>query len=107
LVSDSDPYSAPTADLTQSPHDKPATRYGCCLASSAGGLLGLVLGGYYGIREYNAAVDEVVQEGLTADFLPVGVPFWALVGAIVGAIVGAVAGSLLLAILRGSNKRLG
>ncbi len=83
--------------------DKTTTRYGGCLASSIGGLLGFVLGGSYGVWEFHDAVDEAVHQGLDADYLPVGVPLWALVGAVAGA----VAGRLLLAVLRGSNNRVG
>jgi hypothetical protein len=46
----------------------------------------LVLGGLHGIKEYNAAVDNAEREFGFADYLPVGVPIWALVGAVLGAL---------------------
>lgn len=82
--------------------DKTTARYGGCLASSFGGLLGLVLGGSYGVWEFNDAVDEAVQRGLDADYLPVGVPLWALVGAIAGV----AGGGLLFAVQRRLNWRI-
>ncbi len=107
-MSDSNPYSAPKADLPQSPRDQLGdlleTRSGCCLVIGVGGLVGLVLGGSFGIRQFNAVVDEAVQQGEEiVDFLPVGVPFWALVGAIIGAF----AAGLLLRVLRRWIDRLG
>jgi hypothetical protein len=68
------------------PYDPSPKRPGCSLAIAAGGLIGLVLGGLHGIREYNAAVDRAVREDGFADYLPVGVPIWALMGATLGAL---------------------
>lgn len=59
------------------------------------GFVGLVLGAAYASRFHEEALKKAAQEGHTADFLPVGVLFMAVVGAVIGCIV---AGSLVFAL---------
>src|SRR5438874_11020256 len=75
------------ARRAEEPHTFPI-RTGCCLIPGGGALLGLMLGGAYGIHDFNAAVDKAVREHGFADYLPVGVPIWAILGALIGALFG-------------------
>ena len=77
--------------------------FGCCLIITGGTLAGFVLGGIYGIQEYNAAVTEDMQQGGPGDFLPVGIPIWACIGTVLGAL----ASGLLMGIWRPVARRLG
>jgi hypothetical protein len=72
--------------MRKPPSDPSPRQLGCCLLISLGSIIGFVLGGLHGIREYRAAVDAAVKDGLTADYLPVGIPIWAIVGALLGAL---------------------
>ena len=72
--------------MRKPPHDLSPRQAGCSLIIVDGSLIGLVLGGLHGIREYRAAVDEAVRKDGFADYLPVGIPIWALVGATLGAL---------------------
>lgn len=64
------------------------TLLGVCLGSIFGGSLGFIVGGVYGIKDYNAAMNLAIQESGFADFLPVFVPFFAAIGSTIGAISG-------------------
>jgi hypothetical protein len=68
-------------------NDPSSRQSGCSLTIAAGSLIGIVLGGLHGIREYRAAVDQAVKDDGFADYLPVGVPIWAFVGGILGALL--------------------
>lgn len=83
-----DPYAAPKSGVARPPHDATPIPRGCCLITGAGGLLGLIVGGAYGVHQFNAAVDEAVREHGFADYLPVGVPVWAIFGTVLGAMSG-------------------
>ena len=49
-----------------------------------GGLMGMILGGWFGARQFGRDVDEAIRKEGFADFLPVAIPVWALVGGIFG-----------------------
>ena len=67
------------------PQDDPSSRLpGCSLITAVGSLIGFVLGGLHGYRDYNAAVEKAMRADGFADYLPVGVPIWAFVGATLG-----------------------
>ena len=59
-------------------------------------IAGLIVGAVHGLHDYQAAVDEAIADGLTADYLPVGVPIRAAIGACMGVIVGLVAAACWL-----------
>ncbi len=54
--------------------------------TGAGGVAGFILGGLHGYREWGAAVDQAVREHGNADYLPVGIPIWAIAGFFLGAL---------------------
>lgn len=84
-----------------------------CLVT-LGLVVGLVAGAVYGVREYQAAVDAANREGLTGDYLPVGVPIRAAFGAIIGFTAGAAVAACCLPLMvawrafaaRGKNRRV-
>jgi hypothetical protein len=87
----SNPYEPPQSTPRKSPSDSASRQVGCCSFVATGTLIGLSVGGYHGIREYQAAVEEDVREGGPGDYLPVGVPMWAIFGALLGALAGRLA----------------
>lgn len=89
-----DPDIASTDHPSKSPRGLRPRQFGC-LATAVGCLIGLFLGGLHGFREYNAAVEAAMRESGFADYLPVGVPIWAVVGAVLGALVGVLASVLM------------
>lgn len=88
-MDDLDAYAAPKADLAGTPHEATPVYPGCCLIPCGCSLLGLILGGVYGLIDFRAAVAREVEQSGFADFLPVGVLFLAIVGAVLGAMSGA------------------
>src|SRR4051812_47207901 len=100
-MSSTSPYMAPKDDLDGAPRGSTWTCLSSFLVIGVGSIAGLVLGGSYGIREFNASVDNAVRQGLDADFIPVGIPLWGIVGAVIGSVV---AGTLL-SIWRGRNGK--
>jgi hypothetical protein len=85
---DSNPYEPPQSTLRKSAGDSASRQVGCCSFVATGTLIGLSVGGCYGIREYQAAVEVDVREGGPGDYLPVGVPVWAIFDALLGALAG-------------------
>jgi ABC-type antimicrobial peptide transport system permease subunit len=79
------PYMTPgTYPSNPPPRGSDLSELGCCLVIIIGGVLGFVVGGCYGIMDLRAAVENDVQEGGPGDFLPVGIPIFAFVGAMLG-----------------------
>jgi hypothetical protein len=82
-VSDHNPYAPLEASLNR-PSRSPARKgAGCCLIPA----LGFVIGGVYGWWDYGRAIDEAIRQGEVADYLPVGVPVFAVLGAMLGALL--------------------
>jgi ABC-type antimicrobial peptide transport system permease subunit len=80
--------------VNDGPDSTPApTRAGCCLITGIGGLIGLVSGAVFGVKEFNEAVERAARLDPDVDFLPVVVPFFAFVGAVFGALAAGMLGS--------------
>jgi hypothetical protein len=82
-------------------------RPGCTLPTFAGGLVGFLLGGHLGMKNDQAATEKAVQEQGFADFVPVLVPAFAVMGALIGlfvAILLVIAWRLVTRLLKAETK---
>ncbi|GAC1475295.1 MAG: hypothetical protein NVSMB9_27470 [Isosphaeraceae bacterium] len=66
-----------------------------------------MFGGLYGIRDFQMAVEDAVQKNGFADFIPVGIPCFAFLGALLGAIAARVLLGIWLLAIRVWDTRRG
>jgi hypothetical protein len=69
-----------------------------------GGLLGGGLGLLFGIWHFQTAVADAEAHGLDADFLPVGIPVWSLVGGVMGTLTVGVISAIIFGLRHFSAK---